>query len=148
MLLVLRCGSLLNALYLVEVCQSPNCFHNSRKTASCNASFILTTRAPWTWWPCPLSSILLGDEQESKLGGVDECIFAACLLNVFTWVVVGFWYFTALARTFYVCFARIPDLKEESKQSIGEIIFGHKYANWRPLKPSKQISTHMGEELS
>ena len=56
---------------------------------------------------------MLGDEQESRLGGVDECIFAAYLLNVFAQVAVGFWYFTALARTFYVCFARIPDLKEE-----------------------------------
>ena len=46
-------------------------------------------------------------------GGCDESIFAACLLNVFARVVVAFWYFTALTRTFYVCFARIPDLKEE-----------------------------------
>ncbi len=77
-----------------------------------------TTWALWTWWPYSLSSILLGDEQESKLGGVDECIFAAFLLNVFAWVVIGFWYFTALPRTFCVCFDRTPERKETIRNQL------------------------------
>ena len=48
---------------------------------------------------------LARDEQESKLGEVDECIFASCFTLLFCIVDVGSWYFTALARTFYVCFS-------------------------------------------
>ena len=41
---------------------------------------------------------------QSKLGEVDECIFASCLMLLFCIVVVGSWYFTAFTLTFYVCF--------------------------------------------
>jgi hypothetical protein len=40
----------------------------------------------------------------------DECIFKACLLNIFAIVLLGF--HVALVRTFYVSFNRIPQWKE------------------------------------
>ena len=39
----------------------------------------------------------------------DECIFASCLLLLFCTVAVRSWYFTAFARTFYVCFHQDQD---------------------------------------
>jgi len=34
---------------------------------------------------------------------------------------------------------------EEINQSIGEVNYGHNYADWRPLRHSKQPSTYLGE---
>ena len=34
---------------------------------------------------------------------------------------------------------------EEINQSIGEVNYGHNNADWRSLRPSKQISTYLGE---
>ena len=63
----------------------------------------------WIWGSHPLSCNLARDKQESKLGEVDECIFASCLMLLFCILVVGSWYFTAFARTFYVCFHQDQD---------------------------------------
>jgi hypothetical protein len=80
------------------------------------------------------AAILLRDEQESKLGEVDECIFEAYLLIAFASVAVGFWYFTALARTFVASFKQISKWKEQMDTINGIIIFGQKYVDWRSLK--------------
>jgi len=105
------------------------------------------TWALWTWWPYSLSSILLGDEQESKLGGVDECIFAAFLLNVFAWVVIGFWYFTALPRTFCVCFDRIPERKETIRNQSKNPSLEANTPFWRNKDLPNEISSMQGKSL-
>ena len=76
----------------------------------CKCLIYFIDSASWIWGSHPLSCILARDEQESKLGEVDECIFASCLLLLFCIVVVGSRYFTAFARTFYVCFHQDQDI--------------------------------------
>lgn len=75
----------------------------------CKCLIYFIDSASWIWGSHPLSCNLARDEQESKLGEVDECIFASCLMLLFCIVVVGSWYFTAFARTFYVCFHQDQD---------------------------------------
>jgi hypothetical protein len=70
---------------------------------------------------------LLGDDQESKLAEVDECIFEACLPYVFAGVVIGFWYFTALTHIFYACFHMIPNYEGIDEHIIWTYHIGHKY---------------------
>ena len=75
----------------------------------CKCLMYFIESASWTWGSYPLSCNLTRDEQESKLEEVDECIFASCFCYDFAYVVVGFWYFMAFARTFYVCFHQDPE---------------------------------------
>ena len=101
-LLMSRCGSLLK-FQLVQVSYYSYMVDLVNYSHAANASFYFIDSASWTW-SHPLSLCIARDEQESKLGKVDECIFASCLILLFCIVVVGSWYFTAFARTFYVCF--------------------------------------------
>ena len=117
----------------------------------CKCLIYFIDSASWIWGSHPLSCNLARDEQESKLGEVDECIFASCFMLLFCIVVVGSWYFTAFTRTFYVCFHQDQDRwwiqwtyyldqlcwrEKESKTA--------KIANWGNINNTRRKPTSVG----
>jgi hypothetical protein len=76
----------------------------------------------------------------------DESIFEAYLPYIFAWVVIGFWYFTALACTFYDCFHGITNYEGIDEHISWSYQIGHSYGILKWYKPSKLFSTHVREE--
>jgi hypothetical protein len=61
-------------------------------------------------------------EAEKSMTTVMSAFLKHIYLMFFALVVVGFWYFTALVRTFYACFRGIPNYEGIDEHIFGAII--------------------------